>query len=378
MKIQNKLLALATMSFFGLSMLSAGAVNAAYGKTPPTGFFTSAYCDMTLPPEMGPPVVQAKDDDMPTFVLFYVDGKKIDVTYKPIQEIAGPKERLYQVSKTAWNLQSFGAGKHKLTAEILDADGNKALATSGCGTNYFGFTVAEAKDATPPVANWATFSHTVSGTQALSVKVSDDSKKIQKVEILVDDKLLGTATKTGSLSSTINYETYTYKWDTTKYTEGKHKVVAKAYDAAGNSSIAKSPFGNNYLEMTVKNKVDTSNSNVCEQKIESINKIISGIATRTDYRITVISDVLSKTTDYYLKTGKKVNNYDTLAIAADKAERVAEDELFNLQAKQSIDCSGDFKTQVKDFQTQLTKTRDAVSAYKKAVKDLLLAVKEAK
>jgi hypothetical protein len=70
-------------------------------------------------------------------------------------------------------------------------------------------------------ANGATVSGTVSVTASAS-----DNVGVTKVEFFVD----------GSLKSTDTSSPYSYSWDTTAVSNGGHSVMAKAYDAAGNTN----------------------------------------------------------------------------------------------------------------------------------------------
>jgi hypothetical protein len=81
-------------------------------------------------------------------------------------------------------------------------------------------------DTTPPTASITSpaAGSTVSGTVNVAASASDNVG-VTKVEFYVDGTLAGTTTTTP----------YTFAWDTTAVTNVTHSLVAKAYDAAGNT-----------------------------------------------------------------------------------------------------------------------------------------------
>ena len=68
---------------------------------------------------------------------------------------------------------------------------------------------------------------TVSGTVSIEVDASDDIG-IDRVEIYIDDALMGTLT----------VSPYTYAWDSTAVSDGTHSIRATAYDTSGKSAEA--------------------------------------------------------------------------------------------------------------------------------------------
>jgi len=68
---------------------------------------------------------------------------------------------------------------------------------------------------------------TVSGTVSIEVDASDDIG-IDRVEIYIDDELMGTLT----------VSPYNYNWDSTAVSDGTHSIRAVAYDTAGKTAEA--------------------------------------------------------------------------------------------------------------------------------------------
>jgi len=98
------------------------------------------------------------------------------------------------------------------------------------------------KDTTPPQVSITSPQNgqTVSGIvtiQALAI----DNVGVLKVEFYIDENKVGEDTESP----------YSYDWDTTQYTNGTHKITAKAYDKAGNVGV--SPV----INVTIGNQVIT-------------------------------------------------------------------------------------------------------------------------
>jgi len=131
------------------SLLLHTSAYAVYGTKPPSGTFQAA-CNQTWSTNDPAPVVIGTDDDYPSFAIFYVDGNKIDAVWLSNNESADNKTRHFTPNN--WNVESLGMGPHKLTAEILDRDGNKVLAASACNTDYLPFSVVATQDSGSPQA----------------------------------------------------------------------------------------------------------------------------------------------------------------------------------------------------------------------------------
>jgi hypothetical protein len=143
----------------------------------------------------------AADNNAVTKVEFYVDGNlKTTDTSSP-----------YSYS---WDTTTIADGSHALTAKAYDAANN-------VGTSK---TVTVTVDNTKPTASISSpaSGKTVSGTVAVTA-AAKDVVGVTKVEFYVGNTKKYTDTTS----------TYTYKWDTTKVSNGKYKLLVKAHDAAG-------------------------------------------------------------------------------------------------------------------------------------------------
>ncbi len=89
---------------------------------------------------------------------------------------------------------------------------------------------------------------------------------ITKVEVLVDNKVVGTATRFAKPSVTSAYPTYetdnagfTYALDTTKYTNGSHTITVKAYgeDGSSNTTARQITVSNAIASTTYKSYIES-------------------------------------------------------------------------------------------------------------------------
>ena len=115
---------------------------------------------------------------------------------------------------------SLSDGPHTFSTTAFDAAGNagdSAIVTA---------TVNNTADATPPTATITAPADgsTVSGTTAITADASDNVG-VTKVELYLDNALTDTSTTAP----------YSFTLDTTTLTNGAHTLLAKAYDAAGNT-----------------------------------------------------------------------------------------------------------------------------------------------
>ena len=177
--------------------------------TPPTVGITSPSNGATLVSTTNI-TASASDDVGVTKVEFYIDGSlKATDTASPYT---------YSLSPTDLTI-----GQHQLTAKAYDAAGNSAMST------IVTFTIP---DTTAPTVSLTAPSSgaSVSGTITAAASASDDVG-VTKVEFYVDGSLKATdITATGISFST--------SLATLSLSNGSHTVLAKAYDAAGNSATS--------------------------------------------------------------------------------------------------------------------------------------------
>ena len=189
------------------SSVTVTVSNSVPDTTPPSVSITSPVDGSTVSATVSV-AASASDNVGVSKVEFYVDGalKGTDTTSP------------YGYS---WDTTAAGNGSHTLTAKAYDAAGNTASASATV-------TVSNA-DTTPPTVSLTNPANgaTVAGTVSVAASASDNVG-VAKVEFYVDGALKGTDTTSP----------YGYSWDTTGSSNGSHTVLAKAYDAAGNTTSA--------------------------------------------------------------------------------------------------------------------------------------------
>ncbi|HSW98346.1 MAG TPA: Ig-like domain-containing protein [Candidatus Saccharimonadales bacterium] len=139
----------------------------------------------------------------------------------------------YQGGNTANKVQqSLGQGAHTIkmygTQAGVEVDRIIAVSdlscvptgTDGTNCNNPGDTTSPTVALTAPAANV-----TVSGATDISANATDNTQ-VAKVEFYVNSTLVNTDTTAP----------YTYKWDTSLLPNGSYTILAKAYDAAGNTA----------------------------------------------------------------------------------------------------------------------------------------------
>ncbi len=120
-----------------------------------------------------------------------------------------------------WNTVAETNGSHSLVAKAFDAAGNNASAS-------ITVTVSNSvPDATLPTVSLTAPANgaTVSGTTSVNATASDNVG-VARVEFSVD----------GVLRNSDTTNPYSYSWNTTAETNASHTLLARAYDAAGNSA----------------------------------------------------------------------------------------------------------------------------------------------
>ena len=122
----------------------------------------------------------------------------------------------------SWNSTSKANGSHTITLKAYDAAKN-------IGSASLSVTVNNSGDTTPPKVTIASplTGATVAGTASVT-GTATDNVGVTKVEFYVD----------GVLSASGTAASFSFSWNSTSVANGSHTLMAKAYDAAGNTSSA--------------------------------------------------------------------------------------------------------------------------------------------
>lgn len=131
--------------------------------------------------------------------------------------------------QTVSNNISFAKGSHKLTAKLTNylSSGKCARALYIDVTKLDGVSIP--LDSAPPVVSISspTDTSTVNGTVNITANATDDIG-VTKVEFYIN----------GNLVDTVAAAPYSYSWNTTTGADGDYALVARAYDAAGNTGTS--------------------------------------------------------------------------------------------------------------------------------------------
>jgi thermitase len=124
----------------------------------------------------------------------------------------------------AWSSAGVANGSHTLTVQASDAAGNVGSSVITVSVNN-----VIVVDTTPPTVAITKPSNgaIVSGNISIGVSATDNVG-VTQVSIYID----GTLKYTGTAAP------YSYTWNTRKATSGTHTIMARAWDAAGNSASA--------------------------------------------------------------------------------------------------------------------------------------------
>jgi subtilisin family serine protease len=199
--------------YFGHGRINASrAVQAASGGTPPPD--TTAPAVSITSPAAGATVsgtvtvnISATDDVAVTKIELYADGTLVGSSTTAPASIA-------------WDTTSLTAGSHTLQALAYDAANNV-----GASSSVTVDVQNSPADTTAPTTQISspTNGATVSGTVSVTVK-SSDNVKVTRTELYID----------GKRTATSNSASLTFKWNTSKISNGAHNLQSFAYDAAGN------------------------------------------------------------------------------------------------------------------------------------------------
>jgi hypothetical protein len=126
----------------------------------------------------------------------------------------------------SWNTASLAPGDYAISVRASDSAGNVLDSDQVIVSLSGGTTSTGADTAAPTVFVVAPIGgSTLSGTTPISIAASDNVA-VTRVELYLGNALL----------TTITSAPFSFNWDTTLTTNGSYTLIAKAYDAAGNSA----------------------------------------------------------------------------------------------------------------------------------------------
>lgn len=248
-------------------------------------------------------------------------------------------------------------------------------------------TVGAAEDKEPPTGTFLTGQNWPTSPEYRgSIYGVKDNIGVTKVEIFLNDKFHSQAV----YEHTDVWDMYFGNWgqgrNNPKLPPGKNKVEAKIYDEAGNVGFAKvkdSPISSLFLIVRstspvkdTRQKTETKQVDKCEQRLEQMNKLMDKIVDRQQRRVDFIDNVLEKVELYYQDKNLSLSNYDQLLATILDKQTAVDNALLALASKDAVNCELelDAKAQIKDFQTALAQAKEALTAYRHSVQDLIKAI----
>ncbi|HXY17801.1 MAG TPA: hypothetical protein VEH48_00030 [Candidatus Nitrosopolaris sp.] len=124
-------------------------------------------------------------------------------------------------------------------------------------------------------------------------------------------------------------------------------------------------------------RLDAAKLKLCTDRVNVIDSILKRVADRGNRHLTLISDVATKVETFYSKSGKTLDNYDSLVATVNSDKTAAQAAVSQVQSDStSFNCSGsdpvgNLQTFKADVQAEIT----ALQNYKAAVQALIAGVK---
>jgi hypothetical protein len=156
-------------------------------------------------------IVNATDDVSVSKVEFYIDNDLY------ITDTEAPYT-------WQWDTTSVPNGQH--TIKVKAYDNTKQTAEDSVSVNVSN----NLSDSAPNVQIQNLSNYTIVSNNYPIICVFSDDKKVEYIEIYIDNVLVQ------RINNTDNISYYIYNWDTTKYTNGVHSIMLKVYDSIGQMS----------------------------------------------------------------------------------------------------------------------------------------------
>jgi len=156
-------------------------------------------------------IVNATDDVSVSKVEFYIDNDLY------ITDTEAPYT-------WQWDTRSVSNGQH--TIKVKAYDNTKQTAEDSVSVNVSN----SLSDSAPNVQIQNLSNYTIVSNNYPIICVFSDDKKVEYIEIYIDNDLVQ------RINNTDNISYYIYNWDTTEYTNGLHSIMLKVYDSIGQMS----------------------------------------------------------------------------------------------------------------------------------------------
>lgn len=125
-------------------------------------------------------------------------------------------------------------------------------------------------------------------------------------------------------------------------------------------------------------RLTAAKQRVCEQREATINAIMDRRAAQATKHLGVFTKIYDRTKAFYEAKGKVAADYDALIAKTDAAKVKAEASIAALAQSSDFSCDdADPKAVTDAFKTAHTAVREDLKAYRTAIKNLIVAVKQA-
>jgi hypothetical protein len=124
-------------------------------------------------------------------------------------------------------------------------------------------------------------------------------------------------------------------------------------------------------------KLDANRQKVCEQRAEKINAIIQKRSEMATKNLEVFTKISERVQEFVKTKGYTIENYDAL-VATINDKKAAAQAAITVNSETTFSCSeADGSDVAKLPRESMTAVRDALQAYRTAIKDLIVQVKPA-
>lgn len=168
---------------------------------------------------------------------------------------------------------------------------------------------------------------------------------------------------------------------TTSQEELKRKAEERMAEAKQRAAEMKAEAEARKAERQAKaaEKLSETKQRICQRRETIINNIMDRMNSRGEKHFELISKISTRVQEYKNSKNLEVANYDQLLAAVEASKTAAQTALDTVgQVQADFKCDGtDPKGAASSFKENMKTQNEALKAYRDAVKDLLVAVKQA-
>ena len=127
-----------------------------------------------------------------------------------------------------------------------------------------------------------------------------------------------------------------------------------------------------------KERLETAKLRICKQREAKINAIMDRRAAQAQKHLEVFTKIFERTKKFYENKGNVTPNYEAVVSAAAEAKATAEASIATLKEAPNLNCEeAGPKDAAEAFKTAYQTVREDLKAYRAAIKDVIVAVRQA-